>query len=295
MRLPCRILGPIICVIAIALIVPPPCEAAGDSKTPAPVQEWQRFTVKDEEFTVMLPALPAMRTQKIYVMQLRKTRTERQLGSYGNGVVYTIRSVENLLDESLDALIAPRAKSNNRVDIALNGVNGKQVEFTTTHGVHGATHFFKTKKRFYEFSALGAPLNDPRLQQFFSSITLGGDRKGSEVEDGMGTIPSAVAPVGEPEQLYTGRDVDRKVVLVMKPEPSYTESARQGQITGTVVLKAVFSSNGAVTDIRTVTGLPYGLTERAIFACKQIRFLPAAKDGKFVSVWMQLEYNFNLY
>jgi len=37
------------------------------------------------------------------------------------------------------------------------------------------------------------------------------------------------------------------------------------------------------------------LLERAIDAAKKIRFIPAVKDGKYVSMWMQLEYNFNLY
>jgi hypothetical protein len=42
-------------------------------------------------------------------------------------------------------------------------------------------------------------------------------------------------------------------------------------------------------------GLPYGLTEKAIAAARQIRFDPATKDGHKVSMWMKLEYNFNLY
>lgn len=32
-----------------------------------------------------------------------------------------------------------------------------------------------------------------------------------------------------------------------------------------------------------------------IDAAKTIRFIPAIKDGRFVSMWIQLEYNFNLY
>jgi TonB family protein len=62
-----------------------------------------------------------------------------------------------------------------------------------------------------------------------------------------------------------------------------------------VVLKAVFSSSGQVTGIRAVSGLPYGLTERAIAAARQIRFQPAMKDGRAVSQYIQIEYNFNLY
>ena len=77
--------------------------------------------------------------------------------------------------------------------------------------------------------------------------------------------------------------------------PGARLQAQTGQITGTVVLKVVFSSGGQVTNIRTVSGLPNGLTERAIAAARQIKFVPATKDGHQVSMWMQLEYNFNLY
>jgi hypothetical protein len=38
-----------------------------------------------------------------------------------------------------------------------------------------------------------------------------------------------------------------------------------------------------------------GNTERAIAAAKSIRFVPATKDGHPVSMWMELQYNFNLY
>ena len=97
------------------------------------------------------------------------------------------------------------------------------------------------------------------------------------------------------DRIFTGKDVTTKARLISKPEPQYTEEARKNQVTGTVVLKVVFSSNGSVTNIRTVSGLPNGLTERAIAAARQIKFVPATKDGHQVSMWMQLEYNFNLY
>jgi TonB family protein len=100
---------------------------------------------------------------------------------------------------------------------------------------------------------------------------------------------------GDYSRIFTGKDVTTKARLISKPEPQYTEDARKNQVTGTVVLKVVFASNGSVQNIRTVSGLPFGLTERAIAAAKQIKFVPATKDGHQVSMWMQLEYNFNLY
>ena len=81
----------------------------------------------------------------------------------------------------------------------------------------------------------------------------------------------------------------------MKPEPAYTEEARQNQISASVILKAIFAADGTITNIKVASGLPFGLEEKAIEAAKKIRFIPAVKDGKFVSTWMQLEYHFTLY
>jgi TonB family protein len=85
---------------------------------------------------------------------------------------------------------------------------------------------------------------------------------------------------------YTGSEVTRKVRLREKPEPEGVQGVQ-----GTVVLKAIFGSNGKVYNIVVVQSVP-GLTERAINAARQIKFEPAIKDGHYVSMWMQLEYNF---
>jgi len=87
----------------------------------------------------------------------------------------------------------------------------------------------------------------------------------------------------------------RKPRILSKPEPVYTEEARQNQITGTVVLSALFSETGEVTDIQVIKGLSHGLNERAIEAARRITFVPAESNGKKVPFRMTLEYNFNLY
>jgi TonB family protein len=100
---------------------------------------------------------------------------------------------------------------------------------------------------------------------------------------------------GDYDRTFRPNEVTQKARILSKPEPQYTEEARRNQISGTVVLKAVFSSSGQVTNIRAVSSLPYGLTEKAIAAARQIRFSPAQKDGRAVSQYIQIEYNFNLY
>ena len=96
-------------------------------------------------------------------------------------------------------------------------------------------------------------------------------------------------------QVFSTKEVTTKARVLSKPEPQYTEEARRNQVTGTIVLRAIFAADGKVRAIRPVKDLPHGLTEMAISAARQIRFIPATKDGRKVSMYIQLEYNFNLY
>lgn len=122
----------------------------------------------------------------------------------------------------------------------------------------------------------------------------GGNTGGGSRREGGGG-PGGGGGGTDYDKIFSGREVSSKARVLSKPEPTYTEAARKNQITGTVVLRAVFSSGGSVTNIHAVSGLPDGLTERAIAAAKSIRFVPATKDGRPVSMWMELQYNFNLY
>jgi TonB family protein len=97
------------------------------------------------------------------------------------------------------------------------------------------------------------------------------------------------------DRAYNPSDVTQRARVLFKPEPQYTEEARKNSITGTVILRVVFSRTGEVTNIRAMQSLQGGLTEKAIAAARQIRFVPATRNGQPVSMYMQLEYNFNLY
>jgi TonB family protein len=86
-----------------------------------------------------------------------------------------------------------------------------------------------------------------------------------------------------------------KPTILYREKAKYTEEARQLKIQGTVMLTIVFGADGRIHDIRTVRGLPAGLTESSIEAAQKIRFHPAVLKGKPVSVRATLEYTFNLY
>ena len=83
--------------------------------------------------------------------------------------------------------------------------------------------------------------------------------------------------------------------ITYREKAKYTEEARDNITHGTVLLNVVFDSNGSISDIKVVYGLPYGLTEKAIEAAVKIRFEPAIKDGQPVNVRLNLEFKFQMY
>ena len=97
------------------------------------------------------------------------------------------------------------------------------------------------------------------------------------------------------EAIKSGAEVTTKARVLAKPAPLYTDEARASGVRGFVVLRAVFGSDGKVRDIVVIKGLGGGLTWQAVDAAQQIKFKPALLDGRPVSMFVQLEYCFNLY
>jgi TonB family protein len=92
-----------------------------------------------------------------------------------------------------------------------------------------------------------------------------------------------------------GKNGVGRPTILSREKAKYTEEARQNKVQGTVVLSVIFQADGRITNIRTIRGLPDGLTEKAIEAAQKIRFQPATKNGQAVSVRGNLEFTFNLY
>jgi len=104
-----------------------------------------------------------------------------------------------------------------------------------------------------------------------------------------GGIGSGVGPY------VVGNGVKPPQILV-KTTPLYTEEGRKARAEGRVLLQAVISKDGTVTDIRVVRGLGYGLDESAIHTiATKWRFKPGTLNGKPVDVQANIEVDFNLY
>lgn len=107
--------------------------------------------------------------------------------------------------------------------------------------------------------------------------------------------PKDKKPAPTPPSAVQGDSFSLKPKITYREKAKYTEEARDNVTHGTVALSVVFHSNGSISDIKVVTGLPYGLIQSAIEAARKVRFEPAIKDGQPVSVRGILEFTFHLY
>lgn len=85
------------------------------------------------------------------------------------------------------------------------------------------------------------------------------------------------------------------IKILSKPQARYTDAGRQNNVQGTVTLKVTFTASGAIGSITAVSGLPYGLTEQAIAAARQIKFEPAKRNGVPYSLTKTVSYSFTIY
>ena len=92
--------------------------------------------------------------------------------------------------------------------------------------------------------------------------------------------------------LYTGKEVTIKARVLDVPPPEYGGDDQAHPIT--VVLRGVFTADGHVRGVFPLDSDYYqGFGLACIKAARKIRFTPALKDGKPVSMYMEFQYNFN--
>ncbi len=80
-----------------------------------------------------------------------------------------------------------------------------------------------------------------------------------------------------------------------KPEPEFTEQARQAKHQGTVLLWLIVGADGNPREIKVVRPLGMGLDQKAVESVRQWKFSPATKNGKPVAVEVRVEVAFTLH
>lgn len=87
----------------------------------------------------------------------------------------------------------------------------------------------------------------------------------------------------------------KSLKLTLKPKPKYNDFARFYEISGNVRVRVTFTKDGIIGSAIPLTKLPFGLTDSAIGAAKQIRFEPMTENGQNVSVTKVVVFTFTIY
>ena len=135
---------------------------------------------------------------------------------------------------------------------------------------------------------------------FGNGIATGGNGDGRSNGRGSGV---ATGGFGSEQVVHGGPKIQAgsgptttPVEITFKPNPAYTEEARNLKLEGEVLLEVSFSANGTLHVNRVVRGLGHGLDEAAITAANKMRFKPALRNGQpvdstaIVHVVFQLAY-----
>lgn len=109
---------------------------------------------------------------------------------------------------------------------------------------------------------------------------------------GQTSAAPVVPKVATPQRVRVSQGVSEGL-LVHQVRPSYPPLARAARIQGSVVLQAVIGKDGAIQNLRLISGHPM-LAPAAIEAVKQWRYKPYFLNGEPVEVDTQITVNFTL-
>jgi TonB family protein len=115
------------------------------------------------------------------------------------------------------------------------------------------------------------------------------------LKTGGGLLPApadekTAAKDEKPEKGFT------KPVPIYKPDPPYTQEARDAKLQGTVRMRITVAADGTVSDVKLISPpLGKGLDEQAVETVKTWKFKPATKKGKPVEYKAAVEVTFKFY
>jgi protein TonB len=125
-------------------------------------------------------------------------------------------------------------------------------------------------------------------------VSLGnGAGTGIGAGNGSGVGPGSGGNVGG-GVMRVGGTVKAPIVL-LAPEPEYSEEARKAKFAGNVVVYLVVDDHGNPTHVHAVRGVGMGLDEKAVEAVEQYKFKPATQNGKPVAVEMYIDVGFQIF
>lgn len=309
----------IICILVFSI-------ACFAQNTPQISADWQNYVSPKDEFAVDIPQKmeESFHTQndsdgqKIYT-------SGRYSTTYKNNFYYAFSQVidkENNIPNELPVTQLKKfvnENSGNFQSTKIGEVSGEIAIFKDSENFFHKIVFIKTEKRFYVFHTFGSEEDNPDFQRFWLSLRFrqiedspfakpfatikrqkiqnssSGSGQGLGQGSGQGGGSGTRNGIGNGGSSPPSPNQNSSLKILSKPRANYTDLARIYQIQGNITFRVIFLASGAIGSVTPLSKLPFGLTQNAITALKQIRFEPAVKDGVPYNVVKMVQYSFTLY
>lgn len=110
----------------------------------------------------------------------------------------------------------------------------------------------------------------------------------------LGGVPGGVlGGIPGEEPMRIGGEV-KEPIEISRVKPQYPEAARKARMQGVVILEAIITKDGSVSDVRVLRGINPLLDNAAMRAVQQWKYKPATFNGRPVPVYLTVTVTFTL-
>ena len=273
--------------------------------------EWKLYEPPNEEFSVEFPASVSVseNTESNKDLPILYSAPANKASLYITSGKEREVSILNDILNLIESEKAPEEK------ISINDFTVGKYSFVDTEDFFQTIVVAKGKKRFYIFHAISEIKDDSDINRFIASIKLNRqivktpdtqpppkeidvnaeERRGIGSGAGSGMGSGSGDGSGEMTTKPALSNQISPLKILTKPKPSYTNLARYYSIQGKVLVRITFMADGKIGSVTAVKKLPFGLTNSAINAAKQMRFEPPLRDGTPFTIVKSVEYSFTIY
>jgi hypothetical protein len=273
---------------------------------------WQFYKGNSNEFYAEFPSIP--RSSRITDI---KTKTEfgDLYKAYFNKTFYFVAACDSTECPQFGIVKQLKFRARNAANSkfsekTLDDSTGES-SFVDSEGFHQKIRQIRTEKKYFILHTASENENDPETERFFQSFrlapavddALSADKEkydkslvseSSEIKLSPQTDIYDETPASARTELALKKSTLTPVSILNKPPAAYSEAARHYEISGQVVLRVTFVANKTIATVTPLRKLPFGLTEQALAAVKDISFNPALDDGKAISVIKPVIYTFSI-
>lgn len=266
------------------------------------IVKWESLSGKDNEFIFYLPqGFETVVDGDFYLGKNATKRVDKKLvvARYINGVVLMTEYYEGDAKDLKDTL-QEREKFTAGKSAQVNGF-----EFSEFSGrdekYYYKTQYFRIKNRLYVIKTISKSEDDKIVKEFFSAVKLVGEGKAISpnvpkeiTEIALSNIVESENVAADGEPAIDSKDADRKVLLLVLPRPKFPRNGAGARTGGQVKLKVLFSASGKITNVEVLESPSRETAAAAVEAMNKVKFIPAEKNGRLVSVYQTQGYNFSL-